>query len=661
MQILGADTGGTFTDLVLYERGTIRVHKVPSTPDDPSRAVLAGIEALGAKADAEIRHGSTVGTNALLERKGARTALITTRGFRDVIEIGRQTRPSLYDIDVERPPAIVARRHRYDVAERVTVGGEVLEILDEAELPRLAERLRKAGIESVAIGLLFSFANPRHERRIARVLRAEGLRVPMSLSSQVSPEYREFERFSTTAVNAYLAPVMKRYLERLRSRVRRQLRIMQSNGGLASTRRAIDRPVTTVLSGPAAGVVGATRVAGAAGHPRIITFDMGGTSTDVALVDGEPSMTTDFQISGCPIRVPVLDIHTVGAGGGSIAYRDAGGALRVGPESAGADPGPACYGKGELPTVTDAQAVLGRIQPDGLLGGAMSIDPQRARRAVGTLAAELGTDLLTTAEGIIRVALAAMERAVKVISLERGHDPRDYTLLSFGGAGGLHAVELARQLGMTTVLVPRDPGALSALGLGLADAVADRSRSLLISSVAPRGADLERPFRQLEKDARAELRREGIDDARIRLQRTLSLRYRGQAHELDLDYRKGDLAAAFHRAHEDRFGLAFVGREIDVVSIRVRAVGRIGRKPGGGSVARPRAHRPRPATTLRLAADGKQREVGRFDRDALKPGATIAGAAIITEYSSTVWLPPGSRARVDAAGNLIVDAAVGKE
>lgn len=658
--VVGADTGGTFTDLVILDRGRLRVHKVSSTPEDPSAAVLAGVDALGAADDAELRHGSTVGTNALLERKGARTALVTTEGFRDVLEIGRQARPSLYDIDVDRPAPLVERALRFEIPERVTWDGSVVTPLDRGRLERIVRRLQRARIESVAVGLLFSFANDKHERAVGSALRELG--VPVSLSCDVSPEYREYERLSATVVNAYLAPVMARYLERLRRRVGTRLRIMQSGGGLASVGRAMKQPVTTIVSGPAAGVVGATRVARTAGLRRLITFDMGGTSTDVALVDGEPKLTTEFTVEGTPVRVPVLDIHTVGAGGGSIAYRDEGGALRVGPESAGSDPGPACYGRGDQPTVTDAQIVLGRI-PGGLLGGAMSLDRERSRAAIARLSKELGTSTTRTAEGIVRVALATMERAVKVISLERGHDPRDYALVAYGGAGALHAVELARGLGMRQVFVPPIPGALSALGLALSDAVSDRSRTVLRNANELRGDALDRAYAPLARAALRELEREGVPTESIRIARSASLRYAGQAHELDLPAHPTALAKRFHLVHRDRFGIDFPNRAVEIVHLRVRATGRIGlRLPRKSSKAEgKRAKKPKPQSTERVIANGKRVDVPCYPRDALAIGTKLRGPAILTEYSSTIWIPPDATARVVDGAGLVLDTGIAKD
>ena len=484
---VGVDTGGTFTDFVFVKDGQIQLFKVPSTPEDPSLAIKQGLERIGGAA--EVVHGTTVGTNALLQRRGARTALITTRGFEDVLAIGRQARPELYNLNAVKPPPLVADELRFGVSERVVASGDVLEPLNDSELPALVEKLKQAGVESVAISLLFSFLHPQHEERIAEWLTSPlaSLGVPLSISSRILPEYREYERTSTVVINAYLQPLMGRYLSRLVNNqstkhkaqsTELSLRVMQSSGGSISAEVAAAEPVRTILSGPSGGVVGALRAARSAGIKNVITFDMGGTSTDVALCDsGAIRTTNEAVVAGLPVAVSVMDIHTVGAGGGSIARVDEGGSLRVGPESAGADPGPACYGRSMLPTVTDAHVVLGHFGGVGLLGGEFKLDEERARAALAQLADDLSrvtrkqTSIVAAAEGVLAVANTNMERALRHISVERGHDPRQFALLPFGGAGGLHAVELARALRIPTVIMPTAPGALSAVGVLVADVV----------------------------------------------------------------------------------------------------------------------------------------------------------------------------------------------
>src|SRR5688572_16798735 len=520
---IGVDTGGTFTDFVYAVGGEIRVFKVASTPDDPSRAITEGlrriIEEHSARVtEVEVVHGTTVGTNALLQRRGARIALVTTSGFEDVIEIGRQARPELYNLNAIKPPPLVPGNLRYGVSERVASSGEVIEPLTDDEVAGLLRQVRRGKPESIAISLLFSFAHPAHERRILEAL--SELDIPLSVSHQILPEYREYERTSTVCVNAYLQPLMGRYLGRLGThassmqhaggvRTHFSLRVMQSSGGSISAEAAAHEPVRTVLSGPAGGVVGALRVARAAKIEEIITFDMGGTSTDVALCDRDGMrLTNEAIVAGVPVAVPMMDIHTVGAGGGSIARVDEGGSLRVGPESAGADPGPACYGKSMLPTVTDAHVVLGHFGGGGLLGGEFKLDEERARAALSVLAGDLSrvtgkrTSVIAAAEGLVSIANTNMERALRHVSVERGHDPREFTLVPFGGAGGLHAVDLARGLGIPRVLLPAHPGALSAIGVVVSDVVKDQSRTVMLEVKSDTGRRLKSIFREMEKVAR---------------------------------------------------------------------------------------------------------------------------------------------------------------
>ncbi len=552
---IGVDTGGTFTDFVLWDGKSIRTKKIRSTPDDPSRAILAGVEA----AD-EIVHGSTVATNALLERRGARTAFVTTAGFEDILAIGRQNRVSLYDWFGDPPPPLAPAELRFGLSERTLFDGSIETALRVEEVDALAVKLRELRVESVAVCLLHSYANAEHERRVGEALRGAGLFV--SLSHEVLPEYREYERASTTAVNAYVSPLMARYLDALDRQVgQARLRVFQSNGGSMSARTAGSSAVHTVLSGPAGGVQGAAAVARAAGFERVISFDMGGTSTDVALYDRRPTYTTEAELGGCPIRVAMLDIHSVGAGGGSIAYLDAGGALRVGPRSAGAEPGPVCYGSGEEIAVTDANLFLGRIDPDKFLSGSMRLDVDRSTRYLERFAAKAGVSAAEMAQGIVDVANSNMERAIRKISVERGHDPRDFALLSFGGAGGQHACALAERLEIRTVIAPKQAGVLSALGMLTADFSRDFSASLA-------GPDVGATFGQLERRATEELRGEGFED--MLLERSVDLRYRGQSFEITLPWNE---RSNFDAAHERLYGYARRGRETEIVTARVKAVG----------------------------------------------------------------------------------------
>jgi N-methylhydantoinase A len=667
---VGVDTGGTFTDFVFRRGGSLAVFKLASTPADPSVAITEGLRRVaretGARArEIEVVHGTTVGTNALLERKGARVALVTTAGFEDVLEIGRQARPRLYDLDAQKPDALVPRALRFGVRERVAATGEVLERLEEDGLRELIEKLRRARVEAVAVSLLFSFVRPGHEARIARALRA-ALGVPLSVSHLILPEYREFERASTVAVNAYLQPLMGRYLGRLARRARR-LRVMQSSGGSTSARAAAAEPVRTILSGPAGGVVGALGAARSAGFDDIITFDMGGTSTDVALcAAGRLRTTNEAAVSGLPVAVPVLDIHTVGAGGGSIARVDAGGSLRVGPESAGADPGPAAYGRGTRPTVTDANLLLGRFGGAQLLGGDFKLDEARARAALEGLARELtkagGRRVGATeaALGVVRVVNAGMERALRVVSVERGFDTRAFALVSFGGAGGLHACALAAALRIPRVVVPGRPGALSALGALQSDVVRDASRTVMLDASDVAGGALgrlERAFREMEREARARLRREGFREAQQRHARSVAARYRGQSFELEIGLGKlSGIAAAFHRAHLARYGYEQRGAAVEIVSARLRSAGLVEKIAAGRPAARTSArgtHAPHATAEVHFAARPTRAAV--YEREELPAGARLRSPCVVTEYSSTTLVPEGASARVDERGNLIVE------
>jgi N-methylhydantoinase A len=648
---IGVDTGGTFTDFVFVKDGQIQLFKVPSTPEDPSLAIKQGLERIGASA--EVVHGTTVGTNALLQRRGARTALITTRGFEDVLAIGRQARPELYNLNAVKPPPLVTDELRFGVSERVVASGEVIEPLNESELPALVSELKQAGIESVAISLLFSFLHPEHEERVAESLASLG--VPLSISSRILPEYREYERTSTVVINAYLQPLMGRYLGRLKDRGSKlNLRVMQSSGGSISAEVAAAEPVRTILSGPSGGVVGALRAARVAGIRNVITFDMGGTSTDVALCDsGAIRTTNEAVVAGLPVAVSVMDIHTVGAGGGSIARVDEGGSLRVGPESAGADPGPACYGRSMLPTVTDAHVVLGHFGGGGLLGGEFKLDEDRARAALAQLANDLSrvtgkrTSIVSAAEGVLSVANTNMERALRHISVERGHDPRQFALLPFGGAGGLHAVELARALRIPTIIVPTAPGALSAVGVLVADVVKDQSRTVMVTLQSKTVAKLPEVFREMEREAAAVLRREGFPPSQQRHERALAMRYRGQSFELLIEKTTGDLAASFHRAHRERYGYAQEGSEIEIVSARLRSVGIVS-KLNVRKITRA-------ASRGTAKPHDRQKIINIYRRDELPGGIKLRTPCIVTEYSGTTLIPADARARVDQFGNILIE------
>ncbi|MFL6282053.1 MAG: hydantoinase/oxoprolinase family protein [Pyrinomonadaceae bacterium] len=674
---VGVDTGGTFTDFVYMARGRALVFKVPSTPDDPSRAIVEGLRRVAREAgvslrDLEVVHGTTVGTNALLEGRGARAALVTTEGFEDVLVIGRQARASLYDLNWARPAPLVEDNLRFGVRERVGSDGSVVEELADEEVAALVRKLKRARVESIAVCLLFSFARPEHERRIERAITEALPHVPLSVSHRILPEYREFERTSTVSINAYLQPLMGSYLERLGSHVApRRLRVMQSSGGSISARAAAVEPVRTILSGPAGGVVGATHEARAAGFDDIITFDMGGTSTDVALcTSGRVRLTNEASVAGLPVAVPVLDIHTVGAGGGSIARVDAGGSLRVGPQSAGAVPGPACYGRSDLPTVTDANLVLGRFGGADLLGGEFKLDEGRAFGALNALAREMseaGGRVVTAIEaalGVVRVVNAGMERALRAVSVERGFDPRACALVSFGGAGGLHALELARSLHVPRVVVPREPGALSALGCLRADVLKSLSRTLMLevgqgTNVAARGSagEIERAFKALEREARAALKREGFEESRQTHARTIAARYRGQSFELEIPWGGGRrLVERFHAEHGARYGYAQTANSIEVVSARLLSAGLVEElkeeRPGRARASRATVA---PRGTARVHFDEGARDVAVYRREELSAGKQLRSPCVITEYSSTTLVPAFARASTDARRNLIIE------
>jgi len=662
---VGVDTGGTFTDFVFAHDGRVQIFKLASTPDDPSRAIIEGLRRIARDAGVELRalevvHGTTVGTNALLERRGARAALVTTAGFEDVLAIGRQARPALYDLNAVRPEPLVPRELRFGVSERIAATGEVLEALRDDALAELIEKIKHARVESIAVSLLFSFVRPEHEQRIALALAP--LDLPLSVSHEILPEYREYERVSTVTINAYLQPLMGAYLKRLGAHVP-ALRVMQSSGGSISAQAAVREPVRTILSGPAGGVVGALNAARAAGHADIITFDMGGTSTDVALcVAGEIKTTNEATISALPVAVPVLDIHTVGAGGGSIARVDAGGSLRVGPESAGAQPGPACYGRGTQPTVTDANLVLGRFGGAELLGGDFHLDEARARAALDDLARQMSAaagrrvSATEAALGVVRVVNAGMERALRVVSVERGHDPRAFALVSFGGAGGLHACALAASLRIPRVIVPRRPGALSALGARASDVIKDTSRTVMLTATKANSTTLEQTFRALERQARAALRREGFDDKRQRHERSVAARYKGQSFELEIKWHAhGSLARAFHRAHEQRYGYAQAANTVEIVSARVRSAGLVEKLKRERLTKRAVKTPPAPQRFAQVYFTNKSARVAVYARESLAPGARLRAPCIVTEYSSTTLVPAGARANVDAHGNLIIE------
>jgi len=646
---IGIDTGGTFTDFVVIRDGEIEMFKELSTPHAPEAAIVQGMSRISSNAP-EVIHGSTVATNALLERKGAKTALLTTQGFEDVLIIGRQTRRELYNIFVTRPTPLIADGLRLGVRERILYDGSVDIPLDRTQLRSLIDQLKTANVQSVAVSLLFSFANSAHEREVLAELQSLG--VPVSLSSDVLPEYREYERTSTTVINAYLAPMMSQYLRRLQEQLGSQLRVMQSNGGAVQAETASAVPVRTILSGPAGGVVGAFHIGSICGYENIITFDMGGTSTDVALCEGDIKMTHESQVDGMPVGIPMMDIHTVGAGGGSIAHLDPGGALRVGPESAGADPGPICYGKGERLTVTDANVILGRLLPRFFLGGSMQLAVERIEPALKKLEwIKRWKSREELAQGVIEVVNNNMEQAIRLISVERGFDPHDFALCCFGGAGGLHAANLAQGLGIPKVLVPLFPGALSALGLLLADARKDYSRTLLIDAEAS-SKKLKEVFAELHRTGEAELKAEGFKGSDVRRADFVDLRYRGQSYELTIPL-TAKFVDEFHKTHERRYGYANPGKPIELVSVRSTFLGSTA-KPTFRKAPKARG-KPEPVEVLPVWLEGHKVKTRIYDRATLGHGHEIKGPAIIGEYSSTTLVPPDFVCRVDAFLNLVLE------
>ncbi|HKH98624.1 MAG TPA: hydantoinase/oxoprolinase family protein [Candidatus Sulfotelmatobacter sp.] len=729
---IAVDTGGTFTDCVWIDPATrrLRMLKVFSTPADPSQAIVEALHKIAPGKDFVLLHGTTVGTNTLLERKGARTALVTTAGFEDAIEIGRQARPRLYDFFFDRVEPLVPRDLRFGVSERTASDGEILTAPTAEELKSLAERLTARHPQSIAISLLFSFANPRNELAVAESLIALG--APLSISHQILPEFREYERTSTVVINAYLQPVMQRYLENLEARSRRDVAgnvslttstnrvaagasparlgdtslgvaqgfsaakrapveerpfraaktcgkhgalapegrifVMQSSGGITALSTAAREPVRTVLSGPAGGVVGAAASARASGFDHIIAFDMGGTSTDVSLVEGAITTATDAHVAGLPVSVPMLDIHTVGAGGGSLTRFDAAGVLRVGPESAAADPGPICYGRGLQPTVTDANLLLGRLHPTRFLGGEFTLDLDRTRRITAEWLKQQGSNLTFDkfAAGVIRVVNSTMEKAIRVVSIERGRDPRHFALVAFGGAGGLHACALAEALSIPHVIIPAYPGALSALGILASDVVKDYSRTVLwrVSGKVPQ-AELDREFSALEKTSAKDFRSEAWQ-GRVRYHRSADLRYRGQGYELNLPLTK-NLLRDFQQEHHRRYGYTHPNREIEIVTLRLRAVVKSAQLEITRANAGKMDHVGAAASAVRRAKlssvfppqapvlfDGKRLPTKIYSRDQLRPGTKYRGPAIITEYSATTVIPHAKPFHLDRAGNLIV-------
>ncbi|MDE0346437.1 MAG: hydantoinase/oxoprolinase family protein [Boseongicola sp.] len=676
---VGVDVGGTFTDFFAFDevRGKAVVHKTLSTPENPAEAVTQGLrelcetEGIDPEEIERFSHGTTVGTNTLIQRKGAVVAVVTTRGFRDLLEIGRQIRPRIFSLQEDYPPPLASRKNCFEVTERIGPDGEVIDPLSKAEIACAIENVRKSGATSCALCLLFSYESNAHEKALAEALKYEIPGLHLSLSSEIYPEIREYERFSTAVLNAYLQPVFDRYMtlleETLSSRIPGAvIGINQSNGGLTSIQKARDHPIKTALSGPAAGVMGAVDTAIRSSFGDMLTLDMGGTSADVGLVrNGEANVSTSRDVAGFPVRLPMIDIHTVGAGGGSVAWFDRDGLLKVGPISAGADPGPVCYGRGGTqPTVSDANAVIGRLDPSGLLDGAMALDVAAARAALQPVADRIGFTVEATAVGIIDIVVANMVRAVRKISVERGYDPRDMALMSFGGAGGLHAVEVARSLGVRRVIVPESPGILCAKGLVVADKKHDLVRSARILIDEGYRDQAYPVLAKLEQELLNWYDSERITEAERERQITLDMRYVGQNYELRVHQpgstvrslpQSDALKATFFSEHQRSYGYHNDGDEIEIVNVRLTGIGRR-RIAFSGDKMKKETREPKPASRQLVWFSGNEpEETDIYLRAELAPGHGIDGPAIIRQLDSTTVLAQGDRASVDRHLNLEIE------
>lgn len=674
---LGVDTGGTFTDIAVVNEADshVSVTKVPSTPDNPSRAIINGVKKIMGLQDIKAEditffiHGTTVATNALLELKGAKTALMTTEGFRDILQIGRQTRPSLYDFYGHRPKAIVPRNLRYEVPERVLFSGEVLKPLDVDAVKNIVEDMKKNKVEAVCVCLLHSYANAEHEKMIKEIVTAEFPDVLVTLSSEILPEFREYERMSTVCINGYVMPKVNKYVVDLTSKLKEihlksELYIMQSNGGVITAETARESSARTVLSGPAGGALAGGFVCEQTEHSNIITVDMGGTSLDICLIaDKKPRYTTESQIGGYPIKLPMIDIHTIGAGGGSIAWIDGGGALRVGPESAGADPGPACYCKGGTePTVTDANIVLGRLNPEYLLSGEFDLDKSKAYNVIKEKIADpLKLSVVEAAAGIIKVVNANMVRGIRVVSVEKGYDPREFALVPFGGAGPVHGVEMAEELGMKEVIVPKNPGVTSAVGMLSADVRHDYVKTFIADSSKIALRDLQEIVDELEAAAVKELSGEGFRKEDMEFKRLLDMRYLGQAYEIPVYICGGVLKASdivdtrntFDDLHFKSYGYCRKEQVVEIVNIRLTALGKLPKM----NVLRKESdskYTPAPSESREVYMRKSYVPSDIYIREDLKDGAVILGPAIVEQLDSTTVIFPNQTASVDTFGNIII-------
>jgi N-methylhydantoinase A/oxoprolinase/acetone carboxylase beta subunit len=652
---IGVDTGGTFTDFIICRNGRIEIKKFPSTPADPSQAIINGLSAwLISEDNLKIHHGTTVATNSLLERKGGRIVLITTKGFEDVIFIRRQVRTHLYRLRGEVRTHLLPPSRCLGVDERTGPDGRIEKKVNPDDIEIILAKIQECKAEAAAVCLINAYANPENEIALHKALQKKG--IPVSRSSEILPEYREYERTTVAAVNAYLMPVVSRYLSRLEQQLGgADLRIMQSNEGHISPETARKEPIRTALSGPAGGVVAAHHLGHLSGFPQLVTFDMGGTSSDVSLVDKSIRWTNENTIGEFPVRLPIIDIHTVGAGGGSLANVDKGGSLRVGPESAGADPGPACYGKGDRPTVTDANLVLGRLDPDFFLGGKMKIHPQKSLAAVARLGRKINKSPQETAAGIVAIANANMEKAIRVISIEKGIDVRNFTLFSFGGAGGMHAVEMAAHLHIPRVMVPKNAGVLSALGLLLADSIKDYSHSVLKQSDEIQADDIAALFSRITEQGRHDMEKEGFPAERIKFQKFLDIRYFGQSFEISIPYTNWEeTIEEFHKTHFRLYAYNHPKQPVEIVNLRVKAVG----KTKKIKLARHSRKGKNPSRALIKHQDllyrDRRYKSPVYIRGRLQCGNRMLGPALVVDIESTTFLPPGYRCDVDSLLNLII-------
>ena len=677
--IIGIDVGGTFTDFYAFDRSTgqVAIHKRSSTPDNPARAILAGLEELAGKigialdAISGVAHGTTVATNALIQRKGGTVAVVTTKNFRDLLEIGRQVRPKLYDLKADYPQPLARREHRFEVDERIGPAGEVIRPVDEENVQTAIRGLAESGAQACAVCFLFSYLNPSHERQVAEAIRKALPGIAISVSSEVQPEFREYERFSTTLLNAYLQPILDTYMSTLRDELARlapraRVGINQSIGGLMSIDRAREFPIRTALSGPAAGAMGAIHIARLSNRPNLITLDMGGTSADVALISNyDVKLAFNRDVAGFPVRLPMVDINTVGAGGGSIAWFDRDGLLKVGPLSAGADPGPACYRRGgNEATVTDANVVLGRLSSRGLLGGDMSLDVEAARRVVGKIADKLGFSIERTAQGILDIVAANMVRAIRAISVERGYDPRDFVLMPFGGAGPLHAASCARALGIGEIIVPSSPGILSAQGLLVTDLSESWVRSKRLVVLDENSAVLNNIVDEMLVEAEKWWKLEGVPADRRGVKLAADMRYQSQNYELQVPIEVAGLTPRFpdarrlrelfFAAHEQAYGFYNPDDPVEVIAVRLTAIGLLP-SPGAPSAPASATRNPEPFERRKVWFSGDEPvDTPIYLRSSLAPGATIQGPAVIDQFDATTLVFPGDIATVDDALNVLI-------